>query len=253
MQQYFAKNKNLELEDSDYHHIKNVMRMKKDDIIKVVFDNVVYTCKLTSITNKSSFEIINKEEKDKKDYSVDVAFSLIKEQKLNYLLQKTTELGAGMLIPINTKRSVVKIDKKKESSKIDRWQKICKEASEQSFRSNMPKINEVLNLQDLIYMDYDLKLLCGILSLNDLVKKEYDLKFFCSLNKNTKNIKKVLQKNNKCVKILLVVGPEGGFDPKEEEYLLNNGFVSVSLGNTVLRAETAPVVALSMINYEFMR
>lgn len=234
MQQYFAKNKNLELEDSDYHHIKNVMRMKKDDIIKVVFDNVVYTCKLTSITNKSSFEIINKEEKDKKDYFVDVAFSLIKEQKLNYLLQKTTELGAGMLIPINTKRSVVKIDKKKESSKIDRWQKICKEASEQSFRSNMPKINEVLNLQDLIYMDYDLKLLC-------------------SLNKNTKNIKKVIQKNNKCVKILLVVGPEGGFDPKEEEYLLNNGFVSVSLGNTVLRAETAPVVALSMINYEFMR
>ncbi|MGN1267881.1 MAG: RsmE family RNA methyltransferase [Candidatus Aphodocola sp.] len=234
MQQYFAKNKNLELEDSDYHHIKNVMRMKKDDIIKVVFDNVVYTCKLTSISNKSSFEIINKEEKDKKDYSVDVAFSLIKEQKLNYLLQKTTELGAGMLIPINTKRSVVKIDKKKESSKIDRWQKICKEASEQSFRSNMPKINEVLNLQDLIYMDYDLKLLC-------------------SLNKNTKNIKKVIQKNNKCVKILLVVGPEGGFDPKEEEYLLNNGFVSVSLGNTVLRAETAPVVALSMINYEFMR
>ena len=234
MQQYFAKNKNLELEDSDYHHIKNVMRMKKDDIIKVVFDNVVYTCKLTSITNKSSFEIINKEEKDKKGYSVDVAFSLIKEQKLNYLLQKTTELGAHILIPINTKRSVVKIDKKKESSKIDRWQKICKEASEQSFRSNMPKINEVLNLQDLIYMDYDLKLLC-------------------SLNKNTKNIKKVIQKNNKCVKILLVVGPEGGFDPKEEEYLLNNGFVSVSLGNTVLRAETAPVVALSMINYEFMR
>lgn len=234
MQQYFAKNKNLELEDSDYHHIKNVMRMKKDDIIKVVFDNVVYTCKLTSITNKSSFEIINKEEKDKKGYSVDVAFSLIKEQKLNYLLQKTTELGAGMLIPINTKRSVVKIDKKKESSKIDRWQKICKEASEQSFRSNMPKINSILNLQDLIYMDYDLKLLC-------------------SLNKNTKNIKKVIQKNNKCVKILLVVGPEGGFDPKEEEYLLNNGFVSVSLGNTVLRAETAPVVALSMINYEFMR
>lgn len=234
MQQYFAKNKNLELEDSDYHHIKNVMRMKKDDIIKVVFDNVIYTCKLTSISNKSAFEIINKEEKDKKDYSVDVAFSLIKEQKLNYLLQKTAELGAGMLIPINTKRSVVKIDKKKETSKIDRWQKICKEASEQSFRSNMPKINSILNLEDLIYMDYDLKLLC-------------------SLNKNTKNIKKVIQKNNKCVKILLVVGPEGGFDPKEEEYLLNNGFVSVSLGNTVLRAETAPVVALSMINYEFMR
>lgn len=82
---------------------------------------------------------------------------------------------------------------------------------------------------------------------------DYDLKLLCSLNKNTKNIKKVLQKNNKCVKILLVVGPEGGFDQNEEEYLIRNGFISISLGNNVLRAETAPVVALSMINYEFMR
>lgn len=234
MQQYFAKNKNLELENSDYHHIKNVMRMKRGDLIKVVFDDVVYTCKLTEVTDKSSFEIIEKEEKNKNDYEIDVAFSLIKEQKLNYLLQKTTELGASKLIPINTKRSVVKIEKKKELSKIDRWQKICKEASEQSFRSNVPTIN-------------------GILTLKDLVSEDYDLKLLCSLNKNTKNIKKVLQKNNKCVKILLVVGPEGGFDPKEEEYLLKNNFVSVSLGCNVLRAETAPVAALSMIKYEFMR
>ena len=66
-------------------------------------------------------------------------------------------------------------------------------------------------------------------------------------------LNEILEKNNKCVKILLVVGPEGGFDPLEEEYLLENGFKSVSLGENVLRAETAPVVALSMINYEFMR
>ena len=89
--------------------------------------------------------------------------------------------------------------------------------------------------------------------MKNLVNLDYDLKLVCSLNKNTKNIKKILEKNNKCVKILLVVGPEGGFDPLEEEYLLENGFISVSLGENVLRAETAPVVALSMINYEFMR
>ena len=58
MQQYFAKNKNLELEDGDYHHIKNVMRMKKGDMIKVVYDNMVYECKLTMISDKSSFEIV---------------------------------------------------------------------------------------------------------------------------------------------------------------------------------------------------
>ena len=234
MQQYFAKNKNLELEDTDYHHIKNVMRMKKGDMIKVIWDKTIYDCKITKISDKSSFDIIDKEEIKNDDYEVAVACSLIKEQKLNYLIQKCTELGASELIFLNTERSIIKIEDKKLSSKITRWEKICKEASEQSFRTKLPYIS-------------------GILSLNDLVKKEYDLKLFCSLNKNTKNIKKVLQKNNKCVKILLVVGPEGGFDPKEEEYLLNNGFVSVSLGNTVLRAETAPVVALSMINYEFMR
>ncbi len=234
MQQYFAKNKNLELEDSDYNHIKKVMRMKKGDMIKVAYDKIIYTCKLTSVLNKVTFDVIEKEKKDDKEVNVTIAFALIKEQRLNYLLQKTTELGANCLIPIVTKRSVVKIDKNKEDIKLQRWQKICKEASEQSFRNKIPKLNVILNLKDLLSLDYDLKLLC-------------------SLNKNTKNIKKVLQKNNKCVKILLVVGPEGGFDPKEEELLVKNGFISVSLGENVLRAETAPVVALSMINYEFMR
>lgn len=234
MQQYFAKNKNLDLEDGDYYHIKNVMKMKRGDLIKVVYDKIIYTCKLNNISNKSTFDIIKKEENQNERVNICVAFSLIKEQKLNYLLQKTSELGVNKLIPIETKRSVVKIEGNKEKAKIDRWKKICKEASEQSFRSDIPEISSILALQGLVDLDYDLKLVC-------------------SLNKNTKNIKKILEKNNKCVKILLVVGPEGGFDPLEEEYLLENGFKSVSLGENVLRAETAPVVALSMINYEFMR
>lgn len=234
MQQYFAKNKNLELEDSDYHHIKNVMRMKKGDTIKVVYDDVIYTCILTLVSNKSSFEITSKETKKEKAFEIDVAFSLIKEQKLNYLLQKATELGVDKLLPLYTKRCVVKVEPKKELSKKERWSKICKEASEQSFRSDIPVIS-------------------NILSLNDLIKENYDLKLLCSLNKNTENIKKVLEKNNKCVKILLVVGPEGGFEPSEEQYLLENGFLSVSLGENVLRAETAVVAGISMIKYEFMR
>ena len=85
------------------------------------------------------------------------------------------------------------------------------------------------------------------------MKENYDLKLLCSLNKNTENIKKVLEKNNKCVKILLVVGPEGGFEPSEEEFLVKNGFLSVSLGENVLRAETAVVAGISMIKYEYMR
>lgn len=234
MQQYFAKDKNLTLEDGDYHHIKNVMKMKPGDLIKVVYNRITYTCKLTKICDKSLFEIVENQEKSSKEYSVTVAFSLIKEQRLDYLLQKCTECGVDELIPINTLRSVVKINSEKMKTKKDRWKRICKEASEQSFRIDVPSIGDVL-------------------SLSSLSKKEYDLKLLCSLNKNTKNIKKVLQKNNKCDKILIVIGPEGGFDPKEEEFLTENGFLSVSLGDGVLRAETASVVALSMINYEFMR
>lgn len=234
MQQYFAKNKNLELIDSDYHHIKNVMRMKKGDLIKVVYDNMVYECKLTLVSDKSFFEVVSKKPAENHSIKIGVAFSLIKEQKLDFLLQKSTEIGVNELFALNTKRSVVKIDPKKEALKIERWNRICKEAAEQSFRNFVPTIK-------------------GILNLDELIKQEYDLKLLCSLNKNTKNIKKVLQKNNKCDKILIVIGPEGGFDPKEEKFLTDNGFLSVSLGDGVLRAETAPVVALSMINYEFMR
>lgn len=234
MQQYFAKNKNLDLEQSDYHHIKNVMRMKPGDLIKIVYDKVIYTCKLKNIENKITYDVIEKNIKEENTKKIAVAFSLIKEQKLNYLIQKGTEIGVDTFIPINAIRSVVKIDDKKKVSKKERWQKICKEASEQSFRNEVPVVGDISNIKDIINLDYDLKLIC-------------------SLNKNTKNIKKVLQKNNKCDRILLVFGPEGGFDPKEEKILEENGFISVSLGDNVLRAETAVSVALSMIKYEFMR
>ena len=79
------------------------------------------------------------------------------------------------------------------------------------------------------------------------------MKILLSLDKNAKNIKKVLQNNTKYDKIILIVGPEGGFTNDEENALVEKGFVKASLGSNVLRAETAPLVALSMINYELMR
>lgn len=234
MQQYFAKDKNLNLTDSDYHHIKNVMRMKIGDTIKVVYDNIVYDCMISDMSNDVKFDVLSKEKKDNEGVKVSVAFSLIKEQKLDFLLQKSAELGAYELLPFVSQRSVVKIDSKKKESKILRWQKILKEASEQSFRSFIPKISNVLDE-------------------NELLKLDYDLKIVCSLNKNAKSIKKVLQNVTNCDRILLVVGPEGGLSDKEEELFVQNGFVLASLGNNVLRAETAPIVALSMINYEYLR
>ena len=233
MHQYFAINKNLDLLESDYHHIKNVMRMKITDKIKVVYESVTYLCEITDIEDVK-FKIISEEKSNNDNVKISIAFGLIKEQKLDYLFQKGTEIGISEFIPVNMIRSVVKIDSNKEDKKLDRWNKILKEASEQSFRSNIPNLTNIKNIKDLINLDFDLKLIC-------------------SLNENTQNIKKILQKNNKYDKILLVVGPEGGFDLKEENLLIQNGFKSISLGDTVLRAETAPIVASSMINYELMR
>ena len=234
MQQYFAKDKELNLNDTDHHHIKNVMRMKKGDVIEIVYDNVRYVCELTEVANKCKYQVLEKEESNKNDINITLAFSLIKEQKQNYLMQKATEIGVSDLIPIETERTVVKIDKKKELNKIERWQRICKESAEQSFRYEVPKIHDIENIKNINVRDYDLKILL-------------------SLDKNAKNMKKVLQKNTKYDKIILIVGPEGGFSIEEENKLVEKGFIKTSLGTNVLRAETAPLVAISMINYELMR
>ena len=232
MQRYFAIDKDLNLRQTDYHHIKNVMRMKDEDIIEVVYNRVVYKCKV--YPNKKRIEVVEEEKMIDNLPNVTICFPILKEQKIDYILQKATEVGAKNFILFDSKRSVVKIDKSSSLKKITRWETICKEASEQSFRITIPSILGIFNIKEISKLDYDLKILC-------------------TLNEKTKNIKKILQNKTNYDTILIVTGPEGGFDKTEEEILINNGFISASLGNTVLRAETAPVVALSMINYENMR
>ena len=235
MQRYMVTNKELKLDDTDINHIINVMRMKQNDIFQIVYDNVLYTCNITNIEKrKVDYEIIKKEEiKSNKTHKVIIACSLIKEQKMDFLLQKATELGVDEIIPIISERTVVKIDKK-NTNKISRWIKICKEASEQSHRMNIPKIHEIINLK----------------GLSDV---KANAKIVCNTNEMSKNIKKVLQDVKKSDTMIIVVGPEGGFSDNEINYLLENGFISTTLGENILRAETVPLYILSVINYEFLR
>lgn len=235
MQRYMVTNKELKLDDTDINHIINVMRMKQNDKFHIVYDNVLYTCNITNIEKrKVDYEIIKKEEiKSNKTHKVIIACSLIKEQKMDFLLQKATELGVDEIIPIISERTVVKIDKK-NTNKISRWIKICKEASEQSHRMNIPKIHEIINLK----------------GLSDV---KANAKIVCNTNEMSKNIKKVLQDVKKSDTMIIVVGPEGGFSDNEINYLLENGFISTTLGENILRAETVPLYILSVINYEFLR
>ena len=235
MQRYF-KDTNLdlfELSVDDSYHITKVMRNKTGDKIEVVIDKKLYICEIVELKDLVKVQRIEEVICDSElPCFVAIAQSLVKEQKMDLILQKSCELGVSEIIPINATRSIVKLDKK-ETKKIDRWNKILKEASEQSKRVVIPKVNEIMDIKDLTNLDYDIKILCTV-------------------NELSMSLKKVLDKDLTNLKILFVIGPEGGFTDNEEKILIDNGFISTSFGKRVLRTETASLYALSIINYILM-
>ncbi len=228
MQRYFSKTKKdnlLFLNPDDLYHIKTVMRMGINDKIEVVYQEKLYICKLDKNYN-AVIETISSSNIKKKQYVLCVP--ILQEQKMSFILQKATELGIDLIVPILTTRSMVKIDGK-ETKKIERWRRICKEASEQSKRLTIPKIVEVKKINEL-----------------DMA----GLKIVCSTKEKNNTLKKVLKNNLKCDKIIMVVGPEGGLTENEEQSLIELGFIPVSLGDNILRVETVPLYLLSILNYE---
>lgn len=234
MQRYFVTEKNNNndfiLSENDIHHIKRVMRCKPNDKIEIVYEKCVYLCNIDEI-EPLKLSIISSYQEDR-DLNVNftIAVALVQEQKFDLILQKLTELGVSSIIPIKTERSIVKIDSTREEKKKNRWISICKEASEQSHRVTIPEIK-------------------NIMSLKELVNHKKELNLICSLNDKTKPLEEYL--DSKIKDILFVIGPEGGFTKKEEEYLMENGFDATTLGKRVLRVETAAIYVSSIINYVY--
>ena len=228
MQRYFAKEKNgneFILKDDDMRHIKLVMRMKDNDKIVVIQNKIPYLCFLEN--NKI---IIKEEIKDKfNDFPyVCLIIPILKENKMDYILQKATEMGVSEIIAYYAERSVIK-ETDNNSKKIDRWERIIKEASEQCHRLDIPKIS-IENLDKL-----------------NLTGKN----IICTTHEKQENLKKILKSINIYDRINIVIGPEGGFSEQEEELLLES-FTPVTLGDRILRVETVPLFVMSIINYEIM-
>ena len=234
LQRYFSKQKidnTFILNNDDYYHIKTVMRMTNNDNIEVVYEEIPYLCENTNIENDIKIKIVKELDviKDKMPY-VTILIPILKEQKMDYILQKATELGVNEIIPVIMERSIVKVNEK-ELKKLERWNRIVKEASEQSHRNTIPKIDKIEKVNTL---------------------KLNGLNLVCSTVEKQNTIKKVFKNNLNCDKINMLIGPEGGISPKEEEILINNGFIPVSLGNRIMRVETVPLYLMSIINYEYM-
>lgn len=235
MQRYFKDTSFdvFELSSEDSYHIIKVMRNKIGDNLEVVINKKVYICEIIKMQDLVTVKKIEEVECDSElSCYVTIAQSLVKEQKMDLILQKSCELGVSEIIPINTVRSIVKLDKR-ENKKLERWNKILKEASEQSKRVVIPKLNEIMDIKDLTKLDYDLKILCTV-------------------NELSMSLKKTIPSSLNNLKILFVIGPEGGFTDSEEKMLIDNGFISTSFGSRVLRTETASLYALSVINYILM-
>lgn len=236
MQRYFAKDKvenTFILEPLDYHHIKHVMRMQENEEIEIVFKGILYLACVKNIIGDVFIELLKEIDKEQQsEVQKIICIPYLKEQKLDFILQKATELGVDEILLVPLERSIIKTKEEKEERKLERWMRIVKEASEQSKRLYIPKIvplKEVTALQNL-----------------------EGLKLICIAQRECKSIKKVMKMNHECAKINIVIGPEGGFSPREEEIFLQMGFIPVHLGRRVLRTETVPLYLLSILNYELM-
>lgn len=240
MQKYFISKEKLNeciIDTDDAFHISTVMRSKVGDEILVSDQEKCVLAKITSIEkNKVTFEI-KEELKANNELPVKVTIfqGYPKGDKLEEIIKHSTELGAYAFMPTIMKRSLFKLDPKKKNTKLERFQKIAKEASEQSFRLIIPKVIDILGLKEIDFNEYDKLILCYEES-----SKKGDLVNFKSIVKNLK----------KDDKVRVVIGPEGGIDEAELEYLSKLGFVSCGLGPRILRTETAAAYVLSSISYE---
>jgi len=245
VQRYFVKQQAMDnrfiLEKEDRHHIVNVMRMQSGDrIICVDPQGKGAMCRIVEMTDDQLLADVVEwiETNAELPISVTIASGLPKADKLEWIIQKGTELGANQFMPFTAARSVVKWDDKKAGKKLDRWQKIAKEAAEQSHRGRISEVINPISFKELLSKSkqFDHKL-----AAYEEVSREGEVSVFSS----------VLKQMKAGESLLLVFGPEGGLAEEEVMQLKNNGFLLCGLGPRILRTETAPLYSLAAISYHF--
>lgn len=245
MQRYFVLEDDnwqediVTIKDDNYHHIVRVMRMKEGDMITCVnHSGDVALCKLTQLTDHEAiFSIIEwKNEENELPIDVTIVQGIPKSDKFELILQKGTELGAKQFIPFAAERSVTKWNDKKFAKRLNRFQKITKEASEQSKRQVIPTVTYPKQIKELIQFAQDFDY--ALFAYEESAKGE-----------TYSSLPQLLNQVEPGMNILICIGPEGGFSKKEVDVFLENSWLPIRLGKRILRTETAPMYVLSSISY----
>ncbi|MGX7418815.1 16S rRNA (uracil(1498)-N(3))-methyltransferase [Carnobacterium gallinarum] len=247
MQRYFLKEtlpnyqkEKIYLTEDHYHHMVRVMRMKPGHKVYLVMPNSqAFIAEIQEINEENLTLIWIKDEIQDKELPVDVTIvsGLPKGDKLELIVQKGTELGAMTFIPFAATFSITKWDAKKAPKKIQRLEKIALEAAEQAQRRQIPVVEEVHTLAQII-----------------AISKNYD-QLIVAYEESAKlgeeqNLAKALKRLTSGEKILFLFGPEGGLSEQEIDSLVAAGFTCCALGPRILRTETAPLYALSALSYQ---
>jgi len=231
------KKDTLKILGEEKKHIVSVLRYKEGDLIDVV-DGIGnrYHVEITDIQkNEIQCRILSRKKgENEPKIHLTLAQSICKGYKMDWLVEKVTEVGVSSIIPLVTKHTVVKLgDSKKEKAKIERWKKIAIASMKQSLRSVLPEIKPAANVGQLLPQI-----------------RRFDLTLTGSLESNAKSLRDIRQLIKSSGKILAIVGPEAGFSEDEMAQLKSAGAVPVSLGGRRLRTETAGIILSSLVLHE---
>ena len=241
MQHFFAdrswvQGDKIRLEGSDVNHMKNVLRMKEGEEVQVSDGTGnAYLCQIEGYEgNQAVLKIREKTEKDTELPSKIWLFQgLPKGDKMELIIQKAVELGAYAVVPVETRRCVVKLDAKKAQKKVSRWQQISESAAKQSKRMLIPEVKNVMNWKEALAFAKGL----------DVVLIPYELA------KGMKETREILSAIQPGQSVGIFIGPEGGFEEEEVRDAMEAGGKPVTLGKRILRTETAGMTMLSILMY----
>lgn len=234
------KNNIVKIIGQDVNHIKNVLRLNLEDQIKICNEDTSenYNCSIKQIEKDEIICEIKEKVTSQVESNVEITIfqGLPKADKMELIIQKSTELGASKFVPVALNRCIVKLSGKDAQKKIERWQKISEVAAKQCGRDLIPKIENIENIEEVKNQIPD-----------------FDLFFVAYEQEKNVYLKQVLQevdKNKEKTKIAFLIGPEGGLEEKEVEQMKNAGAKVISLGNRILRTETVALSVTSIIMYE---